>query len=52
MESWNKRGREQMGAPGNSEMLFSTSIAVSEEHFYRLPAEDGLYGLVAFSNYR
>lgn len=52
MESWNKRGREQMGAPGNSEMLFSTSIAVSEEHLYRLPAEDGLYGLVAFSNYR
>lgn len=36
--------------PGNSEMLFLTSIGLLEEHFYR--SGDGLYGLVAFSNYR
>jgi hypothetical protein len=46
MESRNKCGWEQLGAPGNSEMLFSNSIAALKEHFYRLPAGDGLYGLV------
>lgn len=45
MESRNKCGWEQIGAPGNSEMLFSTSITALEAHFYRLPARDGLYGL-------
>lgn len=53
MESRNKCGREQIGAPGNSEMLFSTSIAALEKSTSAgCRLEMGYMDWFAFSNYR
>jgi hypothetical protein len=55
MESRNKCGWEQIGAPGNgnSEMLFSTSIAALERSTSTgCRLEMGYMDWFAFSNYR